>query len=73
MPTITFTTGDAEAQRASWAVGLHSSLKDVNGKPRDATLAEVKQAMANWLTNLVHSYEIQREREKIVLINLVIT
>ena len=73
MPSYTLTVSAADADRIAVAMGLWLGLRDASGAVRSATAAECKQALARWLQRLVHSYEIQRETEKISIVQVVIT
>ena len=59
MPSITINFTAAEGNRAAHAVGLIKNLKDGNGAPRDATLAECKQYDIDRWKALVRSQEQQ--------------
>lgn len=58
MATITITVTAAQAARVTSALGKHSSLKDADGAPRDATAAEVKE----WLVRQMRALVLQQER-----------
>lgn len=51
MATFTITTTVAQDAKIVEAFGAHLNLG------RNATAAEVKQALSLWLTDIVHSYE----------------
>jgi hypothetical protein len=49
--------GDPDMPRIKEAFGSILGLKDENGQPRSATVAEVEQAMYNWIVSSTGDYE----------------
>lgn len=60
MPDFTLSLTTAEANRAAKAFGRYWGLKDADGRPRDATAAEVKEYLVRQLRGVVR----QQERAK---------
>lgn len=58
MASFTITTTSAEDARIVVAMGKYLNLVDVNGTPRDATGAEVKQYIVDHLKAIVRSIEV---------------
>ena len=60
---ITLTIPDAQAPRITRVLGLQLGLKNPDGTPRSATLAEAKGWMAARLRDVVRSYELNEAAE----------
>lgn len=57
MASITINTSAADAQRIVAAFGAYLGLKDANGAPRDATVAEFKAAVIDDIKAVVRAQE----------------
>ena len=66
MATLTITTTAPQTSRAVSAFGKHLKTMDVtdpaNPVPRDATPAEVKAAVIQWVRDVVQHYEREDAR-----------
>jgi capsule polysaccharide export protein KpsE/RkpR len=67
MPSLTITYTAQEGQRVATAYGHLNDWRDENGEPRDATAAEVKQALINVLRGWVRQSEHQKAQQEIVI------
>lgn len=63
MATLTITTTASQDSRIASAFGRYMNLKDANNQPRNATGAEVKQAVIDWLKMTVRETEQAVARE----------
>lgn len=57
MATLTITTTAQQDARIVEAFGAHLSTVDAQGNPRNATAAEVKAAMIEFVKGVVYSHE----------------
>ncbi len=67
MATFTITTPAAQDARIVAAFGKILNTRDAAGAPRNATAAEVKAAIAAWLTMSVKEREQADGREAVVV------
>lgn len=63
MVTITLTPNDTQWARIAHCLGKNFGYKDVNGALRDATVVEVQQILAAYISEIVRGVE---EAEKLV-------
>ncbi len=57
MPTLTITTNGAQAQRIATAFGRLKNLREPDKTPRDATAAEVKADVIDFIRSIVINHE----------------
>ena len=57
MPTLSLDFTAGQAQRLAVAFGKYLNLRDVNGAPRDATVADVKAYLIEHCKSVVHRDE----------------
>ncbi len=57
MPTLTITTNATQAQRIATAFGRLKNLREPDKTPRDATAAEVKADVIDFIRSTVLNYE----------------
>jgi hypothetical protein len=67
MPSLTINYTAQEGQRVATAYAHINDWRDANGDPRDATAAEVKQALINVMRGWVQQSETQKARQEIVI------
>ncbi len=57
MATLTITTNGQQAQRIAKAFGRLKNLREPNKTPRDATTAEIKADVIEYIRSVVINYE----------------
>ena len=65
MPTITIDVTAPQANRISSAFGKAWNLKDNDGNPRDATLAELRKFLIDQLAGVVYGMERKEAMEAV--------